>query len=140
MTRADGPAVPSPLRAMALRSLVPMLPVRHLPVAVDFYERLGFAVEDRKDDWGWALLRLGDVRLMLDQSIDPPAGAPRASVLYLYPDDVAAFHRAIVARGVAAPPPAPTFYGMLEFRLEDPDGNRLWIGQEPAAGADRPQA
>jgi len=22
-----------------------------------------------------------------------------------------------------------TFYGMSEFRLDDPDGNRLWIGQ-----------
>jgi hypothetical protein len=21
------------------------------------------------------------------------------------------------------------FYGLTEFRLEDPDGNRLWIGQ-----------
>jgi hypothetical protein len=25
-----------------------------------------------------------------------------------------------------------TFYGMTEFRLDDPDGNRLWIGQSPA--------
>jgi hypothetical protein len=22
-----------------------------------------------------------------------------------------------------------TFYGMTEFRIDDPDGNRLWIGQ-----------
>jgi hypothetical protein len=22
-----------------------------------------------------------------------------------------------------------TFYGMTEFRIEDPDGNQLWIGQ-----------
>jgi hypothetical protein len=22
-----------------------------------------------------------------------------------------------------------TFYGLTEFRINDPDGNRLWIGQ-----------
>jgi hypothetical protein len=22
-----------------------------------------------------------------------------------------------------------TFYGLTEFRIDDPDGNRLWIGQ-----------
>jgi hypothetical protein len=22
-----------------------------------------------------------------------------------------------------------TFYGMTEFRFDDPDGNRLWIGE-----------
>ena len=27
------------------------------------------------------------------------------------------------------------FYGMTEFRLDDPDGNRLWIGQNTAANA-----
>jgi uncharacterized glyoxalase superfamily protein PhnB len=28
-----------------------------------------------------------------------------------------------------------TFYGMKEFRINDPDGNRLWIGQMTPAGA-----
>jgi len=28
-----------------------------------------------------------------------------------------------------------TFYGMTEFRLDDLDGNRLWIGQNTAANA-----
>jgi hypothetical protein len=28
-----------------------------------------------------------------------------------------------------------TFYGMTEFRIDDPDGNRLWIGQNVSAGA-----
>lgn len=124
---------------MGLNALIPMVPVRHLPAALDFYARLGFAVVQREDSWGWAMIRMGGVKLMLDQSINPPDGAPRAAVLYLYPDDLIAFHREIVARGIAAPAPAPTFYGMLEFRLDDPDGNRLWIGQEPAEG-DRPRA
>lgn len=66
---------------------------------------------------------------MLDESIHGPAGAPREAVLYLYPSDVVEYHRQIQARGVAVPELNVTFYGMREFRLEDPDGNRLWIGQ-----------
>ena len=108
--------------------MIPMLPVRHLPLSVRFYEQLGFEVEQRRDDWGWAMLAQGECRLMLDQSIRQ-ADAPASGVLYLYPDDVAAFRAAAVARGLALPEVEPTFYGHLELRVADPDGNRLWIGQ-----------
>ncbi|MDH5831213.1 VOC family protein [Luteimonas sp. M1R5S18] len=113
--------------------LVPMLPVRSMPAAVDFYRRLGFAVEQRNDQWRWARVALGDCRLMLDESINVHPGAPRSGVLYLYPDDVVAYHAMVRGNGVDVPPLETTFYGMTEFRIADPDGNRLWIGQEGAA-------
>ena len=34
------------------------------------------------------------------------------------------------ANGLDVPELEQTFYGMLEFRIEDPDGNRLWIGKD----------
>ena len=38
--------------------LIPMLPVRSMPASVKFYcDILGFEVERRNDDWGWAMLR-----------------------------------------------------------------------------------
>lgn len=114
---------------MSISSLVPMQPVRSMPASVEFYEKLGFTVEDRRDDWGWARLRCGDCRIMLDQSINLHAGIPKVAVLYLYVDDVADFHRRAREGGLPAPEPEVTFYGMAEFRVEDPDGNRLWIGQ-----------
>lgn len=115
---------------MNLRRLVPMQPVKSLPDSVAFYEKLGFIVESRNDEWGWAMLRSGDCQLMLDQSINRHAGTPRASVLYFYPEDVADFHRRARENGLSVPELDTTFYGMIEFRMEDPDGNRLWIGQE----------
>ena len=54
--------------------IIPMQPVRHLPRAIAFYEKLGFTIEDRRDDWGWAKLRWGDCQVMLDPSIKRWAG------------------------------------------------------------------
>jgi uncharacterized glyoxalase superfamily protein PhnB len=114
---------------MRLDALVPMLPVRSVAVSVEFYEKLGFSVERRNDSWGWARLQLGECCLMVDQSLNAQPDAPRQTIIYLYPDDVIQYHAQIRRNGVAAPDLQVTFYGMKEFRIEDPDGNSLWIGQ-----------
>lgn len=118
---------------MPLASLVPMQPVRDLATSILFYEKLGFMVDQRRDDWGWARLRCGECELMLDQSINLHAGIPRTAVLYLYPDDIEDFRGRARANGLDLPELDHTFYGMLEFRINDPDGNRLWVGQERSA-------
>lgn len=114
---------------MTMTRLIPMLPVASLHASIEFYRKLGFEVERRNDDWGWAMLRFGEVRLMVDQSINRHAGLPRESVLYLYPADIVEYHRQVRANGIPVPDLDVTFYGLTEFRLDDPDGNRLWIGQ-----------
>lgn len=106
-----------------------MLPVRDVAASIAFYEQLGFSVERRNDQWRWAMLRCGDARLMLDESINGHPYAPRQGVLYLYPEDVTRFHAEASARGLDLPAIDSSFYGMAEFRMEDLDGNRLWIGQ-----------
>lgn len=114
---------------MKLTRLIPMLPVRSMPDSIAFYQKLGFTVENRNDNWGWAMLLHDDCRIMLDQSINTHPNAPRSGVLYLYPDDIVAYHAQVRAAGIAIPNLETTFYGLTEFRLEDPDGNRLWIGK-----------
>lgn len=121
---------------MSLNRLVPMQPVKNMPASVAFYEKLGFVVENRNDEWGWAMLRCGDCQLMLDQSINLHAGIPRISVIYLYPEDLVDFHRRAGENGLTVHDVDDTFYGMTEFRIEDPDGNRLWIGQDKGASSD----
>ena len=115
---------------MRMNRLIPMLPVRSMPASVAFYQKLGFSVDQRNDDWGWAMLAFDECRLMLDQSINGHPGLPRQGVLYLYPDDIVAYHAQLRANGVDVPELDVTFYGMAELRLDDPDGNRLWIGQD----------
>lgn len=120
---------------MKMNRLIPMLPVRSMPASVEFYCKLGFSVERRNDDWGWAMLRFDECRLMVDQSINVQPRAPRLSVIYLYPEDIGEYHRQVRGNGLSVPDLDVTFYGMTEFRLDDPDGNRLWIGQNTAANA-----
>jgi len=120
---------------MKMNRLIPMLPVRSMPASVDFYEKLGFSVEQRNEDWRWAMLCFGECRLMVDESINVHPSSPRSSVLYLYPDDIVEFHQQLRRNGLAVPDLEVTFYGMTELRIDDPDGNRLWIGQKASTGA-----
>lgn len=120
---------------MRMTRLIPMLPVKSLAASIEFYQKLGFEVERRNDDWGWAMLRLDECRLMLDQSINLHPAAPRQSVIYLYPEDVLEYHQQVRSNGLAVPDLGITFYGLTEFRIDDPDGNRLWIGQNRSPGA-----
>jgi catechol 2,3-dioxygenase-like lactoylglutathione lyase family enzyme len=112
-----------------MNRLIPMLPVKSMPASVAFYEKLGFSVESRSDEWGWAMLRFAECRLMVDQSINHGPEAARHSVVYLYPDNIVEYHEQVRKSGLAVADLEETFYGMTEFRIEDPDGNRLWIGQ-----------
>ncbi|HEY5550785.1 MAG TPA: VOC family protein [Opitutaceae bacterium] len=115
---------------MKMTRLIPMLPVKSMPASVDFYcKMLGFEVENRNDDWGWAMLRFDDCRLMVDQSINAHPAGPRDPIVYLYPDDIVAYHSQVRRNGLTVPDLTVTFYGLTEFRINDPDGNRLWIGQ-----------
>ncbi|HKV11820.1 MAG TPA: VOC family protein [Thermoanaerobaculia bacterium] len=119
-----------------MNRLIPMLPVKSMPASVEFYQKLGFSVEKRNDHWGWAMLRFDECRLMVDQSINLHPEAPRQPVLYLYPEDIAEYHRQVRGNGLEIPDLEVTFYGLTEFRFDDPDGNRLWIGQDRSTGAD----
>jgi catechol 2,3-dioxygenase-like lactoylglutathione lyase family enzyme len=120
---------------MKMNRIIPMLPVKNMPASVAFYQKLGFSVEQRNDGWRWAMLRFDECRLMVDESINGHPGMPRMGVLYLYPDDVAQYHQQVRNNGIAIPDLETSFYGMTEFRIDDPDGNRLWIGQDTQAGA-----
>ncbi len=116
-----------------MNRLIPMLPVKDIGASIKFYQKLGFSVETRRDEWRWAMLIFGDCRLMVDQSINGHPGYSRMGVIYLYPDDIMEYHKQVRSNGLEISDLETTFYGVTEFRLDDPDGNRLWIGQDTNA-------
>jgi catechol 2,3-dioxygenase-like lactoylglutathione lyase family enzyme len=116
----------------ALHSLVPMAPVADVRRSVDFYEGLGFEVENTFEEAGevrWAYLRNGGAQLML-QKADVPVPPERQTMqIYVYAEDVVAYHGALREKGLDVGPLEKRFYMESgEFELRDPDGYCLLIG------------
>ena len=109
--------------------------VRDVALARDFYrDRLGFAVTF---EWGapldYVCLCRDDVQLHVRAT---RRGRTAGGGTYcVFVRDVDALHAELVGRGAAIPRPPETFpYGMREFELDDPDGNRLVFGMGVETG------
>lgn len=104
-----------------------------MPRSIEFYARLGFAVENAFTTEGgtepvWAELTAGGDVLMISrarETIDPGA---QGVLFYLYATDVAGFQSALLASGVQAGGIEYLFWAPRgEFRIEDPDGHILMV-------------
>jgi uncharacterized glyoxalase superfamily protein PhnB len=129
---------------------VPLLNVYDVPTSIAFYrDVLGFEVvnhsqpfTEAKDDYGWALLRLNGVELMLNNAYEDNIrpSKPDASrnawhkdvCLYMNCRDVDGTYAYLHSRGVAAKEPRVAYYGMKQVSLKDPDGYSLCF-QRPAS-------
>ena len=106
--------------------IFPVFAVANIDEALDFYcGRLGF---ETVWSFGDPLHRAGvakqDVEIHLDAE---PAGAPPGpSVVYCHMDDASAYFRELKANGVDFLfELEDRSWGMRDFRVEDPFGNRL---------------
>lgn len=122
---------------MKLASMVPMVCVSDVARSVEFYRQaLGFQVLNTYEHEGqlnWVFLRSGRVELML-VAAEAPFGSRqvRDVILYFYPGQIEALHAELSQQGFPVSELSDTFYGMKEFRLEDPDGYELCFGQAVA--------
>ena len=112
----------------------PTLPVVDLPEAVAFYERAGFGVRiytDENGDTGDGFAFVdydGQSVFDLDAAPGMQPSANRAGC-YLVVNDAAAWHSRLAAADLPVTPLADEPWGMREFSLTDPSGNRIRIGQ-----------
>jgi len=117
----------------ALRSLVPLLPVRRVPASIAFYEKLGFRVgntfvppDETEPSWAWLASENG-AQLMVGRA-ESAARPFEELLLYVYVDDVEAKRSELVSAGIEAGEIARPFYAPRgEFRIVDPDGYGLMI-------------
>jgi catechol 2,3-dioxygenase-like lactoylglutathione lyase family enzyme len=108
---------------------IPTLPARDLDETIAFYARLGFALERRYPEHGYAVLSRGAMELhfFAHDHVDP--GHSHAGC-YLRVDDAGALHAEWATSGVqplSAVEDRP--WRMREFAVVDPSGNLLRVGQ-----------
>jgi uncharacterized glyoxalase superfamily protein PhnB len=136
--------------SLAIESAVPLLAVFDVPRSIAFYrDALGFEVTNTskpftgaKDDYGWAMLRINDVRLMLNNMYEDnirPAAPDQArvtshadTIIYFTCRDVDGAYATLRAQGIAASEPKIAYYGMKQTYVTDPDGYTLCF-QWPAS-------
>jgi uncharacterized glyoxalase superfamily protein PhnB len=109
-----------------------MAPVADVRRSIDYYEQLGFEVENTFEEDGeirWAYLRAANAHLMLNKAARPVPPEQQTMQIYLYADDVEAYHRALAEKGLDVGPLEKRFYMESgEFELRDPDGYCLLVG------------
>jgi catechol 2,3-dioxygenase-like lactoylglutathione lyase family enzyme len=103
---------------------IPILAVSDLDVGEAFYARLGYDVADRFD--GYLVLHDGPVELHLSHR---PGRAVHPATCFVHVGDATAFWKQLMERGVpAVTAPVAQDYGLVEFDVTDPDGNRIRFG------------
>jgi catechol 2,3-dioxygenase-like lactoylglutathione lyase family enzyme len=120
----------------ALINLIPTTHVADVEASLHFYARLGFVEDGRFEHDGtpaWASMhaqRVRAARIMFERSHGPLDPHAQAVYFYCWSDDLAALHARLTADGLA--PSGITHPPHMrdgEFRLTDPDGYMLIIGQ-----------
>jgi catechol 2,3-dioxygenase-like lactoylglutathione lyase family enzyme len=116
----------------SLARIVPILPVRNLTLAMDFYRLLGFSAHAWRDGDSYAFLTRDQLDIHLRTTPDLIEGQnPSGVYFYLADGTAAALESEFRAAGVKLLSPlAPREWKMNEFVLSDPDGNLLRFGED----------
>ena len=123
---------------------IPVLPARDLDETIAFWLKLGFEPVMRYPEEGYAILRSGafEVHLFRWPELDP---STNFSSCYLRVADADVLYQRFVkaelpARGIPSLGGIERkFYNMREFRLVDPNGNLVRVGEQTARPARPPQ-
>ncbi len=116
-------------RRSGMLDVTTTLPVRAMPEAIGFYETAGFDVESY--DGGFAFVHYAgasvfDLDLDLRENVDPTTNGAGC---FITTDDADQWHARLAAAGLPVTAIADMPWGMREFALTDPSGNRLRIGR-----------
>ena len=111
--------------------VAPILPVRDLARAMDFYRRLGFSAEAWQGGGSYGFIERDGHELHLSRS-DKLTGneSPSAAYFYLAKGSAESLQAEFRAAGVEILSPlAPRPWNMKDFTISDPDGNHLHFGE-----------
>lgn len=110
-------------------SVAPMIHVPDVAATAAWYAAIGFTVIETYDDGGdglsFAILQLGESRVMLNSGGSTSTSRRREVDLYVYTDELDALPARFGDRVQVVEPLHDTFYGMRELIIRDPNG--FWI-------------
>ena len=122
---------------MKFQGLVPVISCTEIEPLLEFYQQAFRYIVINKtpgpEGLQWVHLKSDNTYLMLRrQSAENHHSKIKKDniLLYYYTDDVEAQYRFMLAKGYEVSPLSTTPYGMQEFFLNDPEGNRLAVGQK----------
>ena len=122
---------------MSILGVFPVIRCQTIESTLDFYQQLfRFVVINKRESHGclqWVHLKHGNTTLML-KSIEPDHSKQKHSLdsglsLYLYVNDINELHHFIKAKKLSISDIALMDYQMYEFKLLDPEGNMITVGQ-----------
>ena len=116
-----------------MKKVVPMIHVPDVRAAVEWYQRIGFAVKRTWDDGGeglsFAVLAFGSAEVMFNQGGRPSDARRREVDLYVYTEGVDRLHQELAGAVEVVEEPHDTFYGNRELIVRDLNGFWITFGQ-----------
>jgi len=115
-------------------ALTPMAHVADVQRSVDFYKLLGMEIRGSlrspSGQLQWVHMGCGQAELMLTRASEPLIASQQAVLFYLYSPDLLALRGHLLNNGVKVSAITyPAYMPKGEFRIDDPDGYCLLIGQ-----------
>lgn len=105
----------------------PGLRARDVKALAEWYSgNLGFEIKFLwQDPPTYAMIGRDEIRI----GIGPSDGPFGPSSFYIHVEDIDGLYAEFNARGIVRRPPTLEPYGMREFEVYDPDGNRICFGE-----------
>ncbi len=122
---------------MAILAAIPVVECQTIELTLDFYLQLfGFVVINKRQSNGclqWLHLKHGNSTLIL-KSVEPNHSEQKHSLrsgasLYLYVNNINDMHNFIKVKNRSVTDVTLMDYQMYEFKLLDPEGNMITVGQ-----------
>ena len=111
------------------RRAVPMIHVPDVLATVEWYQNIGFTVDNtygnEADGLSFAILSFGDSQVMFNQGGSTSTSKRREVDLYVYTEGIDQLYEQLKDKVDVIEGPHDTFYGMREFIFRDL--NRFWI-------------
>jgi len=120
---------------MNFEGLIPVIQCAHIEKTLEFYQQaLRYIIINKTEsDSGlqWAYIKSDNTYLMLQKNTEiSPQADSKPIVLHYFTSDISAQHQFMTAKGINVGQIEDTAYHVRQFFIEDPEGNKIAIGQD----------